>query len=48
MYISKSRFINWTRCPMYFPMELKHNPSGKYDIEMECRKEMLVEAACHL
>ena len=43
MYISKSRFINWTRCPMYFPMELKHNPSGKYDIEMERRKEMLEE-----
>ena len=43
MYISKSRFINWTRCPMYFPMELKHNPSGKYDIEMERRKEILEE-----
>lgn len=43
MNISKSRFINWTRCPMYFPMELKHNPSGKYDIEMERRKEMLEE-----
>jgi hypothetical protein len=28
---------------MYFPMELKHNPSGKYDIEMERRKEMLEE-----
>ena len=43
MYISKSRFINWTRCPMYFPMELKHNSSGKYDIEMERRKEILEE-----
>ena len=43
MYISKSRFINWTRCPMYFPMELKHNPSGKHDIEIERRKEMLEE-----
>lgn len=43
MYISKSRFINWTRCPMYFPMELKHNPSGKHDIEIERRKEMQEE-----
>ena len=45
MYISKSRFINWTRCPMYFPMELKHNPSGKHDIdiERERRMEMLEE-----
>ena len=43
MYISKSRFINWTRCPMYFPMELKHNPSGKNDIERERRMEMLEE-----
>ena len=45
MYISKSRFINWTRCPMYFPMELKHNPSGKndIDIEREHRMEMLEE-----
>ena len=45
MYISKSRFINWTRCPMYFPMELKHNPSGKndIDIERERREEMLEE-----
>ena len=47
MYISKSRFINWTRCPMYFPMELKHNPSEKDDIdeERERRKEMLEELA---
>ena len=45
MYISKTRFINWTRCPMYFPMELKHNPSGKHDIdiEREHRMEMLEE-----
>lgn len=43
MYISKSRFINWTRCPMYFPMELKHNPTGKEDIAAERRKEMLEE-----
>ena len=45
MNISKSRFINWTRCPMYFPMELKHNPTGKDDIdnEREHRKEMLEE-----
>lgn len=35
MYISKSRFINWTRCPMYFAMELKHNPTGKADIDAE-------------
>jgi hypothetical protein len=28
---------------MYFPMELKHNSSGKYDIEMERRKEILEE-----
>lgn len=35
MYISKSRFINWTRCPMCFPMELKHNPTGKDDIDAE-------------
>lgn len=45
MYISKSRFINWTRCPMYFAMELKHNPSGMPDIddERERREEMMTE-----
>lgn len=45
MYISKSRFINWTRCPMYFPMELKHNPAGMDDIdeERERREEILAE-----
>ena len=45
MYISKSRFINWTRCPMCFPMDLKHNPMGKDDIdaERERREEMLDE-----
>ena len=45
MYISKSRFINWTRCSMYFPMELKHNPTGKDDIdaERERREEILEE-----
>lgn len=45
VYISKSRFINWTRCPMYFAMELKHNPSGMEDIdaERERREEMLAE-----
>ena len=47
MYISKSRFINWTRCPMYFPLELKHNPTGKDDIdaEREHREEILGELA---
>lgn len=45
MFVSKSRFINWTRCPMYFPMDLKHNPTGKNDIdaERERRAEMLEE-----
>ena len=45
MYISKSRFINWTRCPMYFAMDLKHNPLKKTDIdtERERREEMLAE-----
>lgn len=45
MYISKSRFINWTRCPMYFAMELKHNPMGMSDIddEAERRREMMEE-----
>lgn len=45
MYISKSRFINWTRCPMYFSMELKHNPTGMADIdaERERREEILSE-----
>ncbi len=45
MYISKSRFINWTRCPMYFPMDLKNNPTRKddIDIERERREEMLEE-----
>lgn len=45
MYISKSRFINWTRCPMYFPMDLKYNPAGKTDIdaEREHREEMIAE-----
>ena len=47
MYISKSRFINWTRCPMYFPMDLEHNPTGKDDIdaEREHREEMLEDLA---
>lgn len=45
MYISKSRFINWTRCPMYFPMDLKYNPTGKEDIddERERRTERMEE-----
>ena len=45
MFISKSRFINWTRCPMYFAMELKHNPSGMPDIDAEAerRREMMEE-----
>jgi len=45
MYISKSRFLNWSRCPMYFPMDLKHNPTGKSDLddERERREEMLAE-----
>lgn len=45
MYISKSRFINWTRCPMYFAMDLKHNPLEKADIdvERERREEMFAE-----
>lgn len=45
MYISKSRFINWTRCAMYFPMELEHNPRGMDDIdaERERRKEMMTD-----
>ena len=45
MNISKTRFINWTRCPMYFPMDLKLNPTGKADIddERERREERLAE-----
>lgn len=45
MNISKTRFINWTRCPMYFPMALKLNPTGKADIddERERREERLAE-----
>ena len=45
MNISKTRFINWTRCPMYFPMDLKFNPTGKADIddERERREERLAE-----
>ena len=35
MYISKSRFTNWTRCPMYFPMELQYNPCKLDDIDAE-------------
>lgn len=47
MYISKTRFMNWTRCPMCFPMELQHNPMGMSDIdvERERREEMLSELA---
>lgn len=47
MFISKSRFINWTRCPMYFPMDLKFNPTGKSDIE-ERREEMMAELAAEM
>ena len=45
MNISKTRFINWTRCPMYFPMDLKYNPTGKANIddERERREERLAE-----
>lgn len=45
MYISKTRFINWTRCPMYFPMDLKYNPTGKayMDDERERREDRLAE-----
>ena len=45
MNVSKTRFINWTRCPMYFPMDLKFNPTGKADIndERERREERLAE-----
>ena len=45
MYISKSRFINWTRCPMYFAMDLKHNPLKISDIEIERerREEVFAE-----
>ena len=47
MYISKSRFINWTRCQMYFPMVLEHNPTGEddIDVERELRGERLEELA---
>lgn len=47
MYISKSRFINWTRCPMYFSMVLKYNPRREddIDIERERREEILEELA---
>lgn len=47
MFISKSRFINWTRCPMYFPMDLKYNPTGKSDID-ERREEMMSELAAEI
>ncbi len=45
MYISKTRFINWTRCPMYFPLVLKHNPRCQTDIddERELHAEQLRE-----
>lgn len=37
--------MNWTRCPMYFPMYLMHNPDHKDDVaaERERREEMLAE-----
>lgn len=43
MKVSKSRFINWTRCPMYLSMELMHNPTGAIDIEKERQAEMIEE-----
>ena len=45
MFISKTRFINWTRCPVYFPMDLKYNPTGKDDLddERERRAERMEE-----
>ena len=45
MYISKSRFINWTRCPMYYAMELKRNPAVNdvFDEDLERREERLAE-----
>lgn len=42
MFVSKTRFINWTRCPMYFPMDLIRNPLEKDDIDAE--RERLEEA----
>ncbi len=47
MFISKSRFINWTRCPMYFPMDVKYYPTGKSDID-ERREEMMAEMAAEM
>ena len=47
MFVSKSRFINWTRCPMYFPMDVKYNPTGKSDID-ERREEMMAEMAAEM
>lgn len=45
MHISKTRFINWTRCPMYYAMEKEQNPTGMNDIdeELERRWERLAE-----
>lgn len=45
MYISKSRFINWTRCPMYYSMDLKYNPREMSDIdaERERREEVITD-----
>lgn len=40
MYISKTRFINWTRCAMVFPMDLKYNPLGKADIDAEYERRL--------
>ncbi len=45
MYISKTRFVNWTRCPLYLPIEIEYNPNGYNDIddEKERRRELLAD-----
>ena len=30
MFLSNSESSSWTRCPMFFPKDYKHNPTGKY------------------
>ena len=35
MFISKTSFINWTRCSVFIPMDLKYNPPEKKDINEE-------------
>ena len=43
MIITKTNFMNWSRCPLFLPLDLKYN--GKSDPEKDYENEKLKEIA---